>query len=233
MKLAIMQPYFFPYIGYFQLVHSVDKFIIYDDVNFIKKGWINRNNILLNGEKHTFTLPLKKVSQNKKINEIELSDDTKSKNKILQTIEHGYKKAPNYLLVLPLIEEILNHPNANLSSFLYHSIKSICKYLEINTEIIPSSSIYNNQTLSGPDRIVSICQKEDCTTYINAIGGKELYNSLHFNELGIELKFLKTKEFSYLQIGDNFTSHLSIIDNLMFQNRQDLMDSLNQFELIN
>lgn len=123
MKLAIMQPYFLPYIGYFQLINAVDTFVLLDDVNYINKGWINRNQLLLNGKAHLFTLPLQKASQNKLINQLELSNETKWKDKLLKTIETAYKKAPQFHLVFPLISQILQYPESNLSLFIHHSIQ--------------------------------------------------------------------------------------------------------------
>lgn len=233
MRLAIMQPYFFPYIGYFQLINAVDKFVIYDDVNFIKKGWINRNNILLNGQPHTFSVPLEKISQNKKINEINLAQDEKWRRKTLQTFQHAYKKAPNFQSVAPLIEEIINYETQELSSFLLHSIQRISQFLSLNSDIIPSSVRYDNANLSGADRIIDICVQEKTECYVNAIGGKDLYDPPVFESKGIELKFLKTREFDYKQFDYAFTSHLSIIDNMMFQSLDELRQLLNHFELVN
>lgn len=169
MKLGIMQPYFLPYIGYFQLIKAVDKYVIYDDVNYIKKGWINRNNILCNGQAHLFSISLRGASQNKLINEIEISDDF---SKFRKMIELSYRKAPYFEEVFKLLNSIIDYPNKNLSLFLANSIKEICKYLSIDTEIIFSSEIEKNNDLKGQEKILEICKILQAKTYINAIGGQ-------------------------------------------------------------
>ena len=141
MKVAIMQPYFFPYIGYFQLINSVDKFIFYDDVNFINRGWINRNRILLNGESHFLTIQLKNASQNKLINEVEFIDN---RIKLLKTIEHAYKKAPFYHLIVPVLSDCLTIQTNKISELAQYSVIQTCKYLDIETEFELSSKLYSD-----------------------------------------------------------------------------------------
>lgn len=231
MKVAIMQPYFFPYIGYFQLINAVDKFIIYDDVNYINKGWINRNNILVNGKSNLFTLPLKEASQNKKINEIVLIEDTKWKLKFLQTISQNYKKAKNFESVFPLIEKSINSEEKNISKYNTIQIKTICEYLNITTEIISSSTIYNNRHLKASERILDICLKEKAKIYINPSGGTNLYSVEYFMTKGIDLVFLKSKSIIYKQLSNDFIPWLSVIDLLMFNDINSLTYILKQFEL--
>jgi hypothetical protein len=175
MTIAIMQPYIFPYIGYFQLINAVDKFVIYDDVNFINKGWINRNNILVSGRAHLFTIPLKDASQNKLIYEVELAVNDPWKKKFLKTIQQSYLKAPNYQQAFLLIEEIVNFQAETISELTLHALQKICAYLKITTEIVPSSSVYNNTALKAQDRILDICKQEKAVHYINPVGGMELY----------------------------------------------------------
>ncbi len=231
MKTAIMQPYFFPYIGYFQLINAVDNFIILDDVNYINKGWVNRNNIYLNNEKKLITLPIKKASQNKKINEIEILADEKRKNKILKTIEYSYKKAPFFKDTFSLIKGIICFKSSILTSFLYNSIKEICKDLNIDTNIIKSSSIYRINK-KADDKIIEICKRENTNLYINPIGGIELYDKKKFIMNDIELKFLKTNTITYTQFNEIFISNLSIIDVLMFNSINDTQKLLNEYKLI-
>jgi hypothetical protein len=232
MKLAIMQPYFFPYIGYFQLINLVDKFVLYDDVNFINKGWINRNNILVNNTNFLFQIPLVEASQNKKINITAIVNDEKWKSKFLKTIAHSYKNAPNFEIVNKLLVEILN-TNCNLISDLnYLSIVKICKYLNIETEIIPSSSSFDNNDLKGQFRILSICKKLSCDHYINPIGGIDIYDKDLFKKHGIKINFIKNREFQYKQFKNTFIPNLSIIDVMMFNQKIEIKNLLNQFNLI-
>ena len=129
MKLAIMQPYIFPYIGYFQLIKAVDKFVLYDDVNFINRGWINRNRILVNGQDSMFTIPLKDASQNKLINEIDVNWDNNWKGKFLKTIEQAYKKAPFYEKILPIIEKTIEVQEVQFNKIIENNLRLICEYL--------------------------------------------------------------------------------------------------------
>jgi hypothetical protein len=232
MKLGIMQPYFFPYIGYLQLLNAVDKFVIYDDVNYINKGWINRNNILVNGKPNLFTIPLSEVSQNKKINEISISTNTKWTISFLKTIEHSYKKAPYFCDFFPVIKESIMSPKVNLSEYVHDSIINVCRYLKIDTQIISSSSKYENAEIKSSDRILDICIKENASDYINAIGGMELYNRKEFLDHGIRLSFLKTSEINYSQFNNDFCSGLSIIDVLMFNSVAETNVFLEKYSLL-
>jgi len=232
MKLAVMQPYLFSYIGYFQLINSVDKFVILDDVNYIMKGWINRNRILVNGKGYMFTFPLKKVTQNKKIFEFEFATDIPWVPRFLKTIEYNYKKAPFFNDTIKIIENIFSIKETNLSKWLTYQIKILCNYLEIGTEIIETSRIYNNQFLKAQEKIIDICKKEKASTYINSIGGTDLYQPEAFSEIGCELKFLKSHLIEYNQFNKQFVPFLSIIDVMMFNDIVSIKKLLNKFELI-
>ena len=236
MKLAIMQPYFFPYIGYFQLINAVDKFILYDDVTFIKQGWINRNYILVNKQKHLISLPLSKISSNKLISEtfINKSEITRWYKKFLLSIEQYYKKSPHYKEVFELVINIFEYINQIevISVFNKLSIERINEYLGIETKIENSSGKYNNENLYGQDRVIDICKKENATIYINAIGGTELYDKKKFKNSNINLYFLKPKYISYKQQNNEFISWLSIIDVMMFNSKEEINKMLDNYELI-
>jgi len=232
MKLAIMQPYIFPYIGYFQLIKAVDKFVIYDDVNFINRGWINRNRILVNGKDSLFTIPLKEASQNKLINEIEVNWDDAWKSKWLKTLEQSYKKAPYFQQVRPIIEQTLEQEKTIFSEIIVENLKLINAYLGITTEIISSSSIYQNTELKAQTRIVDICLKEKANHYINPIGGIELYQKEVFEEQGMQLNFIKSKSVQYPQLKNDFVPWLSIIDVLMFNSVEQIQTFLDSYELV-
>ncbi|WP_439559428.1 WbqC family protein [Dyadobacter sp.] len=232
MTIAIMQPYIFPYIGYFQLINAVDKFIIYDDVNYINKGWINRNNILVSGKPHLFTIPLKDASQNKLINEVELLKTEAWQKKLLKTIQQSYQKAPYYQKAFDLIEEIVNLDVRTIYELTLYALQRTCAYMEIDTEIIPSSTIYNNTHLKGQDRILDICKQEGARHYINPIGGMELYDKSKFEGEGIKLDFIKSLPSPYIQFKNAFVPWLSIIDILMFNNPEEIRAQLKAHELI-
>ncbi len=232
MKIAIMQPYILPYIGYFQLIKAVDKFIIYDDVNFINRGWINRNRLLVGGKDSLFTIPLKEASQNKLIHEIEVNWDTAWKSKFLKTLEQSYKKAPFYADVLPLVQASLALDNVPISEVIVENLRILCSYLDIKTEIIASSRSYNNQHLKAQERILDICLQEKAHQYINPIGGLELYDKTVFEEKGMVLNFIKAKAISYPQFKNEFVPWLSILDVLMFNSVAQIQGFLEEYELV-
>jgi hypothetical protein len=232
MKIAIMQPYLFPYIGYFQLINAVDKFVILDDVNYINRGWINRNRILINGKPQLISIPLKEASQNKLINEIEIVNDQKWRGKLLKTLQHNYRKAPFYQDVFSLIEKIILNKEQNISTYIFASVIDINVYLEIKTLIEPSSAKYHTKHLKAEQKIVNICIQEKATTYINPIGGTELYSKQLFKDHNINLFFLKTDEIMYNQNFSNFIPFLSIIDVMMFNSKNDIKEMLNKYKLV-
>lgn len=234
MKIAIMQPYLFPYIGYFQLINSADKFVIYDDVNFIKQGWINRNYILANKRKYLFSIPLENISSFKPINEIfisELAYNNWSK-KFFATLKHSYNDAPFFESVYDIIYQFLNLKHNKIVTLALGSIKSICRYLDIKTELIESSSIYNNKELNGEERVIDICKKEKATEYINSAGGLNLYSKQNFLSNGLKLSLLKNLCAAYNQNLKEFIPDLSIIDTLMFNDIKSVKLMLNQYELL-
>lgn len=229
MKLAIMQPYFFPYIGYWQLISAVDTFVIYDDVNFIKQGWVNRNSILGKNSKHLISLQLKGASSYKRINEIGIGDNA---YKLLKTIELTYKKAPYFEEVFPMIEGVLKNKENNIALFLVFSIQKVCCYLEINTAILVSSKLKKNNELRGQEKVLDICRLLQAKQYINAIGGQVLYQKEKFSQENIGLSFIKSSLIDYEQFREPFIPNLSIIDVLMFNDKKDVQQFLTKFELI-
>jgi hypothetical protein len=227
-----MQPYFFPYIGYWQLMNAVDEYVIYDDVNFIKGGWINRNRILMKGEGKYINVQLHGASPNKLINEIELSGDTVFDKKLLRTIEYSYKRAPYCEDVLSLLEFVINRGEKNLAKFLELCISQVCTYLDIKTKIVISSTIKKNNDLRGKDKVQHICKMLGADEYINAIGGRDLYSYDEFKSNGIELKFLMPCYIQYQQFSNKFVSNLSIIDVMMFNSKEQINKMLYNYEVL-
>jgi len=213
--VAIMQPYLFPYIGYWQLLQAADCFVVYDDVNYIMRGWINRNRILINNAPGLITLPLLQASQNRKINEIELAPAAQWQRRMLRSVEMAYRKAPCFDQVYPLVERILAHQDKNLAGFLANHIQLLAGFMGQTTRIVTSSQVYGNAQLAGQARIVDICRQEGATRYINAQGGRSLYEPATFADVGIDLRFIGMRPLPYRQRGEGFTPYLSIIDALM------------------
>lgn len=232
MKTAIMQPYFFPYLGYWQMFNAVEKFVLLDDVNFIMRGYINRNSILLSGQAHKFSIPLEKPSQNKLINETKLNFDDKAKENFLKTVQMAYKKAPFFNEFYPIFEDIINNPETDLTKFLKYSFEKVKDYLDLNTEILISSEIEKDNTLRAQDRIIAINKALRTNIYINAIGGQELYNREDFKKENMELKFIKMLPCEYKQFKNEFVPNLSMIDVLMFNSKEKIKELLNNYELI-
>ena len=229
MRLGIMQPYFFPYLGYWQLLANVDKYVVYDDVTYIKGGWINRNNVLINGQKNLLTMQLEKASSYTLIKDIAINDDFV---KFLKTIEMGYKKAPFFEDIFRLLKDICQCPDKKLGQFLFNSHIKICEYLGIDTELILSSSFEKHTELKGKDKVISICKQLGADEYINAIGGQELYDKKEFAENGIRLNFLQANLREYSQLKNEFVAGLSIIDIMMFNSKEEIKEMLNDFNLV-
>lgn len=232
MKLGIMQPYFIPYIGYWQLMNAVDKYVIYDDVNFIKGGWINRNRILINGEPKYYNIPMLGASSFKKINEVGVNQAELRKGKNLRTLEEAYKSAPYFKDVFSLMEKVFSCEETSLAAFIENSFKIINNYLGITTQLIRSSNLEKDCTLRGQTKVIEICRLLGATEYYNAIGGQELYSYQDFNENGIKLSFLKTDSLEYKQFGDTFYPNLSILDIMMFNSRELIQEYLKKYTLI-
>ena len=233
MKLAIMQPYFMPYIGYFQLINSVDEFVIYDNIQYTKKGWINRNRILVNGKDQLFTLPIKKDSDYLDIVERTISETwVKERIKLLNVIQSSYVKAPYFKEVNELIKDCLLDNETNLFKFLLNSLNKINNYLNISTLIKISSDIKIDHSLKSKNKVLSICGEQKASTYINAIGGIELYDKEILSQQNITLNFIKSENIEYKQFNNKFIPWLSIIDVMMFNSVEDIKKYLNSYTLI-
>lgn len=231
MKLGIMQPYFLPYIGYFQLLNAVDKYIIYDNIQYTKKGWINRNRMLQNDKDVLFSIPLEKDSDYLDIKNRKVVNNF-DKKKLLNQIKGAYQKASQFKMVFPLIEGIINYDNDNLFEYIFNSVKTVSKYLEIDTEIVISSSIDIDHTLKGQDKVIAFCKKVGVSDYINAIGGQELYTKSDFEKENINLHFLSTDKIEYKQYTNEFIANLSILDVMMFNSTDEIKRMLNEYTLI-
>lgn len=232
MRLAIMQPYFLPYIGYFQLIAAVDKFIIYDNIKYTKKGWINRNRMLQNGKDVIFSLPLKHASDHSSICDRTLAADFNRK-KLLNQWKEAYQRAPYFKRAYSLLEQIMLYENTNLFDFLHYSLLKTCEYLGITTTIIISSSLAIDHDLANKHKVLALCESVNAQTYVNAIGGIKLYSKQAFNEKKIDLKFIQSKPFEYPQLGKAFVPWLSIVDVMMFNSLNTIYNHITKnYELI-
>jgi hypothetical protein len=234
MKLAIMQPYLFPYLGYYQLIHAVDRFVIADDVTYIKGGWINRNRILVNGEAAYFTVPLKHASADTLIRDMVIHEEPGRgwRMPLVRTIANYYRRAPFFDAAYPLIEQVLSSPSASIADMARVSLTRVADYLGITTTLVPSTTTYANADLKGQARVIDTCLRESADHYINAIGGQELYTKDEFAARGIRLNFLKSDPVEYEQFQQPFVPALSMIDVLMFNSRDAARALLDRYALV-
>ena len=227
-----MQPYLFPYIGYFQLVNAVDVFIYHDDVQYIKGGWINRNRLLLGQSAKYFSYSIIKDSYKKKINERCILNIEESNSKLLNILYNYYNKAPFYNKVINVIKDSLDCSSRIVSDFIIHSNQVLCNFLGIHSKIIKSSDLKKNDNLKAHERVIDICKTINGSHYINPQGGTELYNRNNFEAEGIKLSFLVPKQIIYPQYENEFVPNLSIIDLMMFNSQEKIKEMLNDYELI-
>lgn len=229
MKVGVMQPYLFPYLGYYQLVNCVDSFVLYDDVNYIKGGYINRNTILSNGKKQRFTLPVMKASSNQKIKNLLFTSNTE---KLLKSIEHAYRKSNNFDTVYFLIKKVVESSDRSISEVCRKSISMVFDYLEIDKNLVKSSFLKYDRDLPADQRLIEITRSFKANHYVNSIGGKELYDKSFFELNNIKLSFIKMNNISYLQSGDIFVPNLSIIDVLMWCTKEEVRNLFDEYTLI-
>jgi hypothetical protein len=211
-----MQPYLFPYLGYFQLINAVDTFLLYSYVQHIKRGWINRNYILINGSAHLFTFSIDNPSVSRTIKQTYYAGSLKEELiKFVRKLNLSYRRAPFYDETMRVINKISSYEEHNVSEYNCYSIQQLCTHLNIKSNVIEQPSV-EDDTTDKFSRILSICNAHNSNDYVNAIGGKEIYNKEQFERNGLSLRFLRSKIDEYKQFGDTFVPNLSIIDVLMF-----------------
>lgn len=230
-SIAIMQPYLFPYVGYVQLIHAADRFVFYDDVQYIKGGWINRNRILINRKPSWFTVPCHNESYTELINQVEHAMNSRSRKKLLKKLKFTYARAPFFDRVYSGVEQVLKTDTAYIGALAMESVMWVSEYLDLDCQFTTSTGAYGNREMDAADRLIDICRQEGAYHYINMIGGRELYQKEYFSGEGIQLDFLKPEAIPYEQFGEDFVPWLSIIDILMFNSpekiRTDLLPTYN------
>lgn len=229
MKLAIMQPYIFPYLGYFQLIRAVDTFVVFDDVAYINRGWINRNYILALEARQLFTVPVSGGSQNRLINQLQVYEQPV---KLIKTVQQRYGKAPHFRGCFPLIEEILLYPEKNLAHFLDHGLRQICTYLGIHPSWYVSSALKKDNSLCGQEKVLALCQELGATQYINLPGGETFYDHTLFDAKRLQLSFIQPRLVKYRQFGESFVPNLSIIDVMMFNGMEGTRLLLEEYDIV-
>lgn len=229
MTVGSNQPYLFPYIGYWQLMNLADVYVVSDSMQYIKKGYVNRNSILIDGKKHLFTLEALGVHTDTLINEVQVGNNRK---KIAKSIYNAYVKAPYFKEVYPMIEEVLFYEEKNLARYLGNSLQKIAAYLEMDTKFIYLSELQGETSLKAQERTIDINKRLNADHYINAIGGQELYSKDDFLNENIKLSFLKTENIEYKQFKNEFVPYLSIIDIMMFNSKEQIQEMLKAYSLV-
>ena len=233
LNLAIMQPYLFPYIGYFQLLKACDHFVVYDDVQFIKSGWINRNRLLSNGQPTYFNFRINKGSTFDKINEKTFVPQiAMDKDKFRKSLQSMYGKAPYFQDAYKVIDEIISLDEMNVSRFVAHTIEALTEWLGLEKTFHISSELGIPGDIHAQERVLWVNAALGADRYINVIGGQELYDVKTFAEHGVELKFLQPKLREYPQFKGEFVPGLSIVDVMMFNPKEEILRMLDEYELV-
>lgn len=214
MKIALMQPYFVPYLGYFQLMGAVDLFVIHDDVEFSKGGWINRNRILISGEPKFLTIPLQRMSDYALINQREIASSYDCK-KSIRALEAAYGKAPHWRSLAREVSEIVCPETRSLVDHNVGGLEVIKRMLNQTTPLVTSSEVLPDANSSGTRKVIDVCRVLGASEYVNPVGGINLYSPKEFLEQGIKLTFLQSRLSKYAQ-GHNqeFVPALSVLDSL-------------------
>ncbi len=216
-RIAVMQPYVFPYLGYFHLIDASSLFVFYDDVHYIKGGWINRNRILMNGSDCLFTVPLSNASPNSLINETRLAVDDRWREKFRRTLTQAYQKAPYFSQVMPLVTSVFAESHCSVSDLAIRSMVQVCDYLGITFNYTRSSDCSpESKGMDKADRLIEIVKAHGYKRYVNAAGGDKLYAKEYFESKGVELGFIESLPVEYRQHSNKFVPWLSIIDVMMF-----------------
>lgn len=231
-RLAVMQPYTFPHLGYFHLIDASDLFVFYDDVNYIIDGWISRNRILLEGKEFLFTIPVSNRSQNNFINETTLNINHRWLKKFRRTIEYAYKNAPYFSYIEPLVISVLSKAHPSISELAIDSIVQIFSYLDIPFNYTRSSTFSpETKGIERSDRLIAITKKAGYQGYVNSPGGASLYSKDYFMSRGIDLSFIKSGQNKYKQYSNEFIPGLSIIDILMFNDPSEIRRYLKEYKI--
>jgi hypothetical protein len=216
MDVAIMQPYFFPYIGYFQLMKSVQRFVFYDDAQFMKGGWVNRNRILYEGQPRWWTYPVVHDDYRLPISGRRYRRSHENDQSLLGKLDGAYRNAPHHADIRGLVQDSLPADEDVVSSLNQHQLTVLSRRLGITCEFHRSSDLAVDDALTAEQRVIAICRQLGATRYINSAGGMSLYQRASFEAAGIELAFLQPRPRPYAQLGQAYVPSLSIVDVLMF-----------------
>lgn len=230
--IAVMQPYLFPYLGYFQLIAAADVFVLGDDLQYVRSGWVNRNRILHNDEARLITFPLKKDRFQLQINQRQLCDHFSDEaERLIRLIAESYQQAPYFAQVMPLVERLIHFPQQSISLYAEHAIREMCAYLHIVTPIMRSSDLILGSPVDKQERIIRIAHTFEATTFITPEGGSVVYDRDHFARNRLLVRFFRMDPVEYRQFRQPFVANLSIIDVLMFNCVEQVQQMLTHYRL--
>lgn len=237
MKLGIMQPYFFPYLGYFALIKYTDKWIVFDTVQYIERGWINRNRIInpTKPEDMYINIPLENHHRDILIKDVLISNNENYKEKILSQLWTAYKKRANYFNnVYKLVEDVLSLNTRSITELNVYALKKVNDYLNIpfDYEVFSKMNLAIDEVHDSGEWALNISKALNASEYVNPPGGIELFDKEKFDQNDIALKFLRINLKPYNQKKVKFIESLSIIDVMMFNSVNSINEMLNDYELI-
>ncbi len=238
MKVGIMQPYTFPYLGYFQLINYVDKWVVFDDAQFISKGWVNRNRILhpdIKKEWQYFTVPVKKHSRESRIKAVEINEEKPWRDEFLGKLTSYKKKAPFYAETVEFIGDCISFNGGSLSEWIIYTLENTCAYLNIpfDHSVFSETEMSTDNVQHAGQWALEIADTLGADEYVNPPGGYTIFNENEFQEKNIELKFLKPDLIPYVQRRDGFVPGLSIVDVMMWNDKDKIHRLLTDFEIVN
>lgn len=232
MLLVIHPAYFFPYLPYFQLLHAADRFLFLDDVTLIRRGWANRNRVLMAGQPTYLTIPLEGASQNRRVDETKIFEGTDWRRRIRRTVQRCYQRAPFYARGAALLDEVLDTPADSITDLARTSVLRTCQLLGVEVEVARTSQRHPAGDLRGQARMIEICKREGATTYLNAAAGRHLYDRPSFDQAELELRFLQPGSIEYDQRRPGFVPGLSILDVIMFNDLPQIASMLERYQVV-
>jgi hypothetical protein len=232
--VAIMQPYAFPYIGYFCLAEASDVFVFHDDVNYIKGGWINRNRIVINGAPYLFSIPVSRWESDDFIMNVRIQSIIDFRRKFLRQLELAYRNAPSFEIGLSYVDDVLNSSHISISELAIHSIVRLYKLVGLPKTFLRSSERFSGlRGVGRSEKLTAITKALGSNNYVNPIGGTALYDKTSFAEMGVSLSFVKSKLTEYRQVGAReFIPSMSIIDVLMNNDLDRVRMLMKDYELV-
>ena len=235
MKLGIMQPYFFPYLGHFDLINLVDEWIVFDTPQYMRHHWVNRNRVLHpNAGWQYITVPLRKHPQDTPINQVQIAMENDWRNRILRQLEHYRREAPYYKQVAGFLEECFSEASPNLSETNILTLRKTCQRLGISTpfHVFSQMDLALTEDVEGPgDWALNISRVVGASEYVNPPGGAALFNESKFTADNIKLTIQAFMNMIYPCGPYQFEPGLSVLDVMMWNSPEQIKQYLDTCHL--